>query len=170
MSMLDKVIVDYVLDCAKRLTARNVIGDLMHHKGSIDVVLYVSASFTNVYIIPPPGQDRSLCQFRERNLVVGRALKGFKGCVDLPADPSDQWSRENRRARKAKTLPMWNLMRGKGFTVRRTVLQFQNTIHVFASQTRIGVKNNGAGELLLISAEDKKLSIATVRSATLRFS
>jgi protein MAK11 len=165
------------------LRRKKEIGGLMHHEGSITQLQFPSRSH-----LLSASEDGSLCLFRARDWVVLRALKGHKGRVNsIAVHPSNKvalsvgkdntlrmWDlmrgkgSASTKLGKEGEVVRWS-MTGSSF-----VVQSQNTIDVFTvdmvlrhtithpsriHSIRFSNRVNGSGELLLVGAEDKKLSV-----------
>ncbi|KAG2072448.1 WD40 repeat-like protein [Suillus decipiens] len=165
------------------LRRRKEIGGLMHHEGSITQLQFPSRSH-----LLSASEDGSLCLFHARDWVVLRALKGHKGRVNsMAVHPSNKvalsvgkdntlrmWDlmrgkgSASTKLGKEGELVRWSTS-GSSF-----VVQSQKTIDVFTVDMvlrntithpsrihtiRFSNRVHGSGELLLVGAEDKKLSI-----------
>ncbi|KAG2061657.1 WD40 repeat-like protein [Suillus hirtellus] len=159
------------------------IGGLMHHEGSITQLQFPSRSH-----LLSASEDGTLCLFHARDWVVLRTLKGHKGRVNSTAvHPSNKVALSVGKDNTLRMWDLMrgkgsaSTKLGKeGETVRWSatgssfVVQSQNTIDLFTVDMvlrhtithpsrihtiRFSKRVNGSGELLLVGAEDKKLSI-----------
>ncbi|KAI6149601.1 WD40-repeat-containing domain protein [Pisolithus tinctorius] len=164
------------------LARRKEIGGLMHHEGSITYLEFPSRSH-----LLSASEDGTLSLFHARDWVVLRTFKGHKGRVNSVAiHPSGKIALSVGQDR---TLRMWDLMRGKGsasiklgkegeivrWSVGATffIVQYHSTLEIFSTDmvlrhtlshaSRIHsvrfCRWAGSGELMLVAAEDKKVSI-----------
>ncbi|KAG0694129.1 WD40-repeat-containing domain protein [Suillus ampliporus] len=165
------------------LRRKKEIGGLMHHEGSITQLQFPSRSH-----LLSASEDGSLCLFRARDWVVLRSLKGHKGRVNSTAvHPSNKvalsvgkdntlrmWDLMRGKGSASTKLGKEGEVVRWSTTGSSFVVQSQNTIDVFTIDMvlrhtithpsrihtlRFSKRVNGAGELLLVGAEDKKLSI-----------
>ncbi|KAG2141956.1 WD40-repeat-containing domain protein [Suillus clintonianus] len=165
------------------LRRKKEIGGLMHHEGSITQLQFPSRSH-----LLSASEDGSLCLFHARDWVVLRTLKGHKGRVNSTAvHPSNKvalsvgkdntlrmWDLMRGKGSASTKLGKEGEVVRWSTTGSSFVVQSQNTIDVFTVDMvlrhtithpsrihtiRFSKRVNGAGELLLVGAEDKKLSI-----------
>ncbi|KAF9224177.1 WD40 repeat-like protein [Gyrodon lividus] len=165
------------------LGRRKEIGGLMHHQGSITHLQFPSRSH-----LLSASEDGTLCLFHARDWTVLRTLKGHKGRVNSVAvHPSGKvalsvgcdktlrmWdlmrgkgSASTKLAKEGEVV-RWSLT-GSSF-----IVQSQSSIDIFSTDmalrhsithpsrihsVRFCKRVNGKGELLLVAAEDKKISI-----------
>ncbi|TRM58726.1 WD40-repeat-containing domain protein [Schizophyllum amplum] len=168
------------------LRRRKEIGGLMHHEGSITQLDFPSRSH-----LLSASEDGTLCLFRSRDWVVLRALRGHKGRVNsVAAHPSGKvalsvgkdrtlrmWDLMRGKGRASTKLPKegevvrWS-MDGKLFIVQSgsTIDVYtleMSLIHTITHPSRVHdvrfcKRVNGEGEVLLVGAEDKLLSVYAV--------
>lgn len=165
------------------LRRKKEIGGLMHHEGSITQLQFPSRSH-----LLSASEDGSLCLFHARDWVVLRTLKGHKGRVNSTAvHPSNKvalsvgkdntlrmWDLMRGKGSASTKLGKEGEVVRWSTTGSSFVVQSQNTIDVFTVDMilrhtithpsrihtiRFSNRVNGSGELLLVGAEDKKLSI-----------
>ncbi|KAH9940771.1 WD40 repeat-like protein [Epithele typhae] len=168
------------------LRRRKEIGGLMHHQGSITHLVFPSRSY-----LLSASEDGTLCLFRARDWAVLRELKGHKGRVNSVAvHKSCKVALSVGKDRTLRMWDLMrgkgsaSIKLGKeGELVRWSVdgsifgVQTQNTIdiyntdmellHTVTHPSRIQdihfcKRIIGEGDLLLVGAEDKKLTIYTV--------
>ncbi|GJE93253.1 WD40 repeat-like protein [Phanerochaete sordida] len=165
------------------LRRRKEIGGLMHHEGSITHLAFPSRSH-----LISASEDGTLCIFHARDWTVLRALKGHKGRVNSVAvHPSGKvaltvgkdrtlrmWDlmrgkgSASTKLGKEGELVRWNTD-GTLFVVQTMLtLDFYTTdmemIHTIQHASRIHdvkftKRVEGDGELLLVAAEDKKVTV-----------
>ncbi|THG98769.1 hypothetical protein EW026_g3486 [Hermanssonia centrifuga] len=142
------------------LRRRKEIGGLMHHEGSITHLEFPSRSH-----LLSASEDGTLCLFRARDWSVLRSLKGHKGRVNSVAvHPSGKVALSVGQDR---TLRMWDLMRGKGSGSTKIYKEGEldvKLLHTITHPSRIHdvkfcKRAIGEGEVLLVAAEDKKVSV-----------
>ncbi|KAK0489297.1 WD40-repeat-containing domain protein [Armillaria novae-zelandiae] len=155
------------------LRRKKEIGGLMHHEGSI-----THLSFPSRGHLLSTSEDGTLCLFRARDWAVLRSLKGHKGPVNCVAvHPSGKVALS---VGKDRTLRMWDLMRGKGCastklgkgsSFQQLGLYFQcsdmTLLHTIKHPSRLHdakfcKRVDSDEEVLLVGAEDKKLTIYDV--------
>ncbi|KAG1724186.1 WD40-repeat-containing domain protein [Suillus lakei] len=168
------------------LRRKKEIGGLMHHEGSITQLQFPSRSH-----LLSASEDGSLCLFRARDWVVLRTLKGHKGRVNSTAvHPSNKvalsvgkdntlrmWDLMRGKGSASTKLGKEGEVVRWSTTGSSFVVQSQNTIDVFTIDmvlrhsithpsrihtVRFSKRVNGVGELLLVGAEDKKLSVYNI--------
>lgn len=168
------------------LRRKKEIGGLMHHEGSITQLQFPSRSH-----LLSASEDGSLCLFHARDWVVLRTLKGHKGRVNSTAvHPSNKvalsvgkdntlrmWDLMRGKGSASTKLGKEGEVVRWSTTGSSFVVQSQNTIDVFTVDMilrhtithpsrihtiRFSNRVNGSGELLLVGAEDKKLSIYNI--------
>ncbi|KAJ7623718.1 WD40-repeat-containing domain protein, partial [Roridomyces roridus] len=165
------------------LRRRKEIGGLMHHEGSITQLHFPSRSH-----LLSASEDGTLCLFRARDWSVLRALRGHKGRVNCVAvHPSGKLALSVGKDRtlrmwdlmrgkgcastklgKEAELVRWSTD-GSLFVVQvASTIDLYNTemnlIHTLTHPSRIQdikfcKRVNGQGDVLLVGAENKKLSI-----------
>ncbi|KAG9313177.1 WD40-repeat-containing domain protein [Chiua virens] len=165
------------------LARRKEIGGLMHHQGSITYLQFPTRSH-----LLSASEDGTLCLFHARDWTVLRSLKGHKGRVNSVAiHPSGKvalsvgsdktlrmWDlmrgkgSASTKLGKEGEVVRWSLS-GSTFVVQslssldvfstdmvlRHTVSHPSRIHSLRFFKRV----NGDGELLLVAAEDKKVSI-----------
>lgn len=165
------------------LRRKKEIGGLMHHEGSITQLQFPSRSH-----LLSASEDGSLCLFHARDWVVLRTLKGHKGRVNsMAVHPSNKvalsvgkdntlrmWDLMRGKGSASTKLGKEGEVVQWSTTGSSFVVQSKNTIDVFTVDMvlhhtithpsrihtiRFSKRVNGSGELLLVGAEDKKLSI-----------
>ncbi|KIJ65420.1 hypothetical protein HYDPIDRAFT_88400 [Hydnomerulius pinastri MD-312] len=165
------------------LGRRKEIGGLMHHQGSITYLQFPSRSH-----LLSASEDGTLCLFHARDWAVLRSLKGHKGRVNSVAvHPSGKLALSVGQDKTLRMWDLMrgkgsaSTKLGKeGEVVRWTstgssfVVQSHSSIDVFSTDmvlrhtithpsrihsVRFCKRVNGEGELLLVAAEDKKVSI-----------
>ncbi|KAG1824693.1 WD40-repeat-containing domain protein [Suillus subaureus] len=165
------------------LHRKKEIGGLMHHEGSITQLHFPSRSH-----LLSASEDGTLCLFRARDWVVLRALKGHKGRVNsMAVHPSNKvalsvgndntlrmWDLMRGKGSASTKLGKEGEVVRWSTTGSSFVVQSHNTIDIFTVDmvlrhtithpsrihtVRFSNRVNGSGELLLVGAEDKKLSI-----------
>ncbi|KAJ8586173.1 WD40 repeat-like protein [Rhizopogon salebrosus TDB-379] len=165
------------------LRRKKEIGGLMHHEGSITQLHFPSRSH-----LLSASEDGSLCLFHARDWVVLRALKGHKGRVNSTAvHPSNKvalsvgkdntlrmWDLMRGKGSASTKLGKEGEVVRWSTTGSSFVVQAQKTIDVFSTDmvlrhtithpsrvhtVQFSRRVNGSGDLLLVGAEDKKLSI-----------
>ncbi|KAG2036640.1 WD40-repeat-containing domain protein [Suillus americanus] len=165
------------------LRRKKEIGGLLHHEGSITQLHFPSRSH-----LLSASEDGTLCLFHARDWVVLRTLKGHKGRVNSVAvHPSNKvalsvgkdntlrmWDLMRGKGSASTKLGKEGEVVRWSTTGSSFVVQSQNTIDVFTVDmvlrhtithpsrihtVRFSNRVNGSGELLLVGAEDKKLSI-----------
>ncbi|KAI6164527.1 WD40-repeat-containing domain protein [Pisolithus thermaeus] len=159
------------------LARRKEIGGLMHHEGSITYLEFPSRSH-----LLSASEDGTLCLFHARDWVVLRTFKGHKGRVNFVAvHPSGKIALSVGQDR---LLRMWDLMRGKGSASIKlgkegeighfSVVQYHSSLEIFSTDmvlrhtlshasrihsVRFCRWTDNGGELMLVAAEDKKVSV-----------
>ncbi|KAJ7065374.1 WD40-repeat-containing domain protein [Mycena amicta] len=170
------------------LRRRKEIGGLMHHEGSITHLSFPSRSH-----LLSASEDGTLCLFRARDWAVLRALRGHKGRVNSVAvHPSGKvalsvgkdrtlrmWDlmrgkgcastklgKEAELVRWATDGSLFVVQTASTIDVYNPDMDLIHTIqHPSRLQDVIFCKRvNGEGELLLVGAEDKKLSVYDMSS------
>ncbi|KAG1864981.1 WD40-repeat-containing domain protein [Suillus subalutaceus] len=165
------------------LRRKKEIGGLLHHEGSITQLHFPSRSH-----LLSASEDGTLCLFHARDWVVLRSLKGHKGRVNsMAVHPSNKvalsvgkdntlrmWDLMRGKGSASTKLGKEGEVVRWSPTGSSFVVQSQNTIDVFTVDmvlrhtithpsrihtVRFSNRVNGSGELLLVGAEDKKLSI-----------
>ncbi|PPQ98044.1 hypothetical protein CVT26_003039 [Gymnopilus dilepis] len=168
------------------LRRRKEIGGLMHHEGSITHLLFPSRSH-----LLSASEDGTLCLFRARDWAVLRALKGHKGRVNAVAvHPSGKVALSVGKDKALRMWDLMrgkgvaSTKLGKeGEIVRWSVdgskflVQSGSSMDVYATNmdhlftithpsrihdAKFCPRVDGEGELLLVAAEDKKLSVYDV--------
>ncbi|KAF9454373.1 WD40 repeat-like protein [Macrolepiota fuliginosa MF-IS2] len=165
------------------LRRRKEIGGLMHHEGSVTHLIFPSRSH-----LLSASEDGTLCLFRARDWAVLRALKGHKGRVNsMAVHPSGKvalsvgkdkalrmWDLmrgkgvASTKLGKEGEIVRWSVD-GKYFVVQSgSTIDLYNTdmtlLHTIQHPSRLHdvkfcQRVSGEGEVLLVGAEDKKLSI-----------
>ncbi|KAL1659460.1 WD40-repeat-containing domain protein [Schizophyllum commune] len=168
------------------LRRRKEIGGLMHHEGSVTHLSFPSRSH-----LLSASEDGTLALFRSRDWVVLRALRGHKGRVNsVAAHPSGKvalsvgkdrtlrmWDlmrgkgRASTKLGKEGEVVRWSID-GKLFIVQSgsdiDVYTLDMTlIHTIHHPSRVHdvhlcTRVHGEGEVLLVGAEDKTLSIYSI--------
>ncbi|KAL1678871.1 WD40-repeat-containing domain protein [Schizophyllum commune] len=168
------------------LRRRKEIGGLMHHEGSVTHLSFPSRSH-----LLSASEDGTLALFRSRDWVVLRALRGHKGRVNsVAAHPSGKvalsvgkdrtlrmWDlmrgkgRASTKMGKEGEVVRWSID-GKLFIVQSgsdiDVYTLDMTlIHTIHHPSRVHdvhfcTRVHGEGEVLLVGAEDKTLSIYSI--------
>ncbi|KAJ3513106.1 hypothetical protein NMY22_g15142 [Coprinellus aureogranulatus] len=150
------------------LRRKKEVGGLMHHEGSITHLSFPSRSH-----LLSASEDGSLCIFRARDWAVLRALKGHKGRVNAVAvHPSGKVALS---VGKDKTLQgetvQWStdgslfaVASGSTIDLYSTDMELVHIVN-YASRLhdiRFSKRVNGEGEVMLVGAEDKKVSIYAI--------
>ncbi|OJA11518.1 hypothetical protein AZE42_09431 [Rhizopogon vesiculosus] len=165
------------------LRRKKEVGGLMHHEGSITQLHFPSRSH-----LLSASEDGSLCLFHARDWVVLRTLKGHKGRINSTAvHPSNKvalsvgkdntlrmWDLMRGKGSASTKLGKEGEVVRWSTTGSSFVVQSQNTIDLFSTDmvlrhtithpsrvhtVQFSRRVNGSGDLLLVGAEDKKLSI-----------
>ncbi|KXN90680.1 p21-activated protein kinase-interacting protein 1-like protein [Leucoagaricus sp. SymC.cos] len=165
------------------LRRRKEIGGLMHHEGSITHLIFPSRSH-----LFSASEDGTLCLFRARDWTVLRALKGHKGRVNsMAVHPSGKVALSVGKDRALRMWDLMrgkgvaSTKLGKeGEIVRWSVdgklfaVQSGSTIDIYSTEmtllhtlqhpfrihdVKFCKRVVGEGEVLLVGAEDKKVSI-----------
>ncbi|KAH9479299.1 p21-activated protein kinase-interacting protein 1-like [Psilocybe cubensis] len=168
------------------LRRRKEIGGLMHHEGSITHLTFPSRSH-----LFSASEDGTLCLFRARDWAVLRSLKGHKGRVNsMAVHPSGKVALSVGKDRALRMWDLMrgkgvaSTKLGKeGEIVRWSIdgskflVQSASTMDVYAvnmdllytithpsriHDAKFCSRVDGEGELLLVAAEDRKLSIYDV--------
>ncbi|KAH7890993.1 WD40-repeat-containing domain protein [Phlebopus sp. FC_14] len=168
------------------LGRRKEIGGLMHHEGSITYLQFPSRSH-----LLSASEDGTLCLFHARDWAVLRSLKGHKGRVNSVAvHPSGKvalsvgqdktlrmWDLMRGKGSASVKLGKEGEVVRWSITGSNFVVQSQSSIEVFSTNmvlqhtvthpsriqsVRFCKRVNGEGELLLVAAEDKKVSVYEV--------
>ncbi|KAH9951092.1 WD40-repeat-containing domain protein [Amylocystis lapponica] len=165
------------------LRRRKEIGGLMHHEGSITHLEFPSRSH-----LLSASEDGTLCLFRARDWAVLRSLKGHKGRVNSVAvHPSGKVALsvgEDRTLRmwdlmrgkgsastklgKEGEIVRWSTDGGLFVVLCQSTIDLYSTdmklLHSIIHPSRLHdikfcKRVRGEGEILLVAAEDKKLSV-----------
>ncbi|KAL4062558.1 WD40-repeat-containing domain protein [Scleroderma yunnanense] len=168
------------------LARRKEIGGLMHHQGSITYLQFPSRSH-----LLSASEDGTLCLFHARDWAVLRIFKGHKGRVNSVAvHPSGKVALSVGQDRTLRMWDMMrgkgsaSTKLGKeGEVVRWSlkgsffIVQCHSSLEIFSTDmvlrhtlshasrihsVRFCKRVNGAGELMLVAAEDKKVSVYQV--------
>ncbi|KIK93527.1 hypothetical protein PAXRUDRAFT_12597 [Paxillus rubicundulus Ve08.2h10] len=168
------------------LGRRKEIGGLMQHQGSITYLQFPSRSH-----LLSASEDGTLCLFHARDWTVLRSLKGHKGRVNSVAvHPSGKvalsvgqdkvlrmWDLMRGKGSASTKLAKEGEVVRWSITGSSFVVQSQSSIDIFSTDmalrhtithpsrihsVRFCKRVNGEGELLLVAAEDKKVSIYNV--------
>ncbi|KAF8548712.1 WD40 repeat-like protein [Imleria badia] len=168
------------------LARRKEIGGLMHHQGSITDLQFPSRSH-----LLSASEDGTLCLFHARDWTVLRSLKGHKGRVNSVAihpsgkialsvghdktlrmwdlmrgkgSASTKLGKEGEVVRWSLSGSMFIVQSLSSLDVFSTNMALRHSItHPSRIQSlRFCKRVNGDGELLLVAAEDKKISIYQV--------